>query len=148
VIELVGKLRGTSPVRRRALRHALPAVVLLRVALTVVPFRSAQRLVARSARMPGHRNRSLSEDDLAWAVETASRRVPRATCLTQALALQLLLNREGRPSELRLGVAKRTDGGLEAHAWLESGGRILIGGGSHASRFTPLPELPEPEPQA
>ena len=65
--------------------------------------------------------------------------MPRATCLTQALALRSLLAADGRPSALRLGVARERRG-FEAHAWLESEGRILIGGGD-VQRYTPLPTL-------
>ena len=67
----------------------------------------------------------------------ASRRVPKATCLTQAIALRTLLARDGKESELRIGVAKAEDGRLEAHAWLESDGRIVIGG-RESSRFAVL----------
>jgi hypothetical protein len=69
-------------------------------------------------------------DRIAWAVSLAGRYVPRATCLTQALAMQILLKREGIAVQLHLGVAKDEQGRVTAHAWLEQDGRVLIGGGS------------------
>jgi len=65
---------------------------------------------------------------VAWAVEAASRRIPGATCLTQGMATQVILGRLGQRSELRLGVTRKPDGQLEAHAWVESQGRIVSGG--------------------
>ncbi len=47
-----------------------------------------------------------------------------ATCLRQALVLWFLLRRRGVPADLRIGVRKNVDR-LEAHAWIESDGRIL-----------------------
>jgi len=77
---------------------------------------------------------------LAWAIQTASMGVPRATCLAQALALQVLLRRRGIDCRLRLGVAHDATAGLVAHAWLESEGRVLIGN-QELSRYSPLVEL-------
>jgi Transglutaminase-like superfamily len=126
--------------RRGALLRASVAVVGFRVALSTLPFRWVRSIGERTARpRRGPRGRR-GRDDLSWAVAAASRRVPRATCLTQALALQTLLAREGYESDLHIGVARSGDGGLEAHAWLESDGRIVIGGGG-VERFTPLASL-------
>jgi Transglutaminase-like superfamily len=113
------------------------SVVGYRVALDVLPFRWVHRFAARSGRSAG----PVRVDDYAWAVQAAARRIPRASCLTQALALQSLLARAGESSRLRLGVAK-DDGKFEAHAWLESGGRVVIGG-RDVDRFAQLPLPPQ-----
>jgi hypothetical protein len=82
-----------------------------------------------------------SVERIAWAVGAASRYVPTATCLSQALAAQVLLARHGHPASLRIGVARGAAGRLEAHAWIESRGRIVIGGTADLARYTPLPAL-------
>jgi len=65
---------------------------------------------------------------IAWAVRAASGFIPGASnCLVRALATQTLLGRFGYRSDLRIGVRKAPDGGLAAHAWLESGGTVVIG---------------------
>ncbi|MSR22793.1 MAG: lasso peptide biosynthesis B2 protein [Gemmatimonadetes bacterium] len=69
-------------------------------------------------------------------VARAARVVPGATCLVQALAAEWPIRRGGAAASLRFGVAKG-DGGLDAHAWLESGGRVLLGGDPGA-QFTTL----------
>jgi Transglutaminase-like superfamily len=74
-------------------------------------------------------------------VALASRYVPTATCLAQALAGQTLLAQQGEPAVLRIGVAKNEAGKLEAHAWVESQGRIVIGASLDLCRYTQLPSV-------
>ena len=126
---------------RRRLLHAAIAVAVVRLALSLMPFRWVRARVG--ARKPGLR--APGEDSAsqwAWAVRVASRRIPGASCLTQALALQWLLARAGRSARIHIGVAKLGARGFEAHAWLESGGEILIGGDESLDRFAPILKLP------
>jgi len=82
-----------------------------------------------------------SAEKVIWAVEAAGRRMPRArTCLTQALAAQVLLARRGRPALLHIGVSRKEQEEFEAHAWLESGGEVMIGG-YELERYTSLVTL-------
>ena len=120
----------------------------IRLGLGLLPFQTLRRLLAKVAEASTglqETDRS-SADRIVWAVEAAGRRLPGAgTCLTQALAAQALLARRGHPALLRIGVLKGEEGRLEAHAWLESKGRIVIGG-SELERFTPLVALEGEEP--
>jgi Transglutaminase-like superfamily len=69
-----------------------------------------------------------SVERISWAVRAASRFIPNGSnCLLRALATQSMLGRFGYRSELRIGVRKADDGGIAAHAWLESGGAVVIG---------------------
>ena len=74
---------------------------------------------------------------LVWAVTAASRRIPRSTCLVQAVALHYLLTRAGHASSIHIGVKKPDGRNFEAHAWVELDHEILIGGSPSAS-FTPI----------
>lgn len=59
-------------------------------------------------------------------VGALARRVPwKGACLPAALTLQRLLHAQGVGSELRLGV-RRHAGRIEAHAWLEREGAVLL----------------------
>jgi hypothetical protein len=70
-------------------------------------------------------------------------RMPGAkTCLNQALAAQMLLAQRGYPALLHIGVAKGKEGQFQAHAWVESEGKVVIGG-SGPECFTPLAVLEE-----
>ena len=66
---------------------------------------------------------------IAWAVAAASPLVPGGSnCLLRAIAAGLMLRQYGYDAALIIGVAKPPDGGLAAHAWLESAGEVVIGG--------------------
>ena len=64
-----------------------------------------------------------------WAVAAVNRRLfPSRPCLTQALTARYLLARRGIPSTFRIGVTRGEDQSLQAHAWLEQDGKVIIGG--------------------
>jgi hypothetical protein len=135
-------LRLSAPERQLLIKAAL-LLAAIRLGLGLLPFHTLRHLLAKVAEAPtGFRETDRSSADrIAWAVEAAGRHLPRAgTCLTQALAAQVLLARRGYPALLRIGVVKSEEGRLEAHAWLESRGRIVIGG-SGLERYIPLGAL-------
>jgi len=124
---------------QRLLLAAGAWIVAIRLGLWVLPFSSLRRLLAWSARLPAARLAGQpAPTRVVWAVAAASRCVPRATCLTQALATQLLLARRRHPTLLRIGVAKNDQNRFEAHAWVESDGQVLIGRLHDLPRYTPL----------
>ena len=116
---------------------------LVRVGLWLLPFQTLRRLLAHVTRAhaasPGGEQASMRQ--VVWAVTVASRYVPAATCLTQALATQVLLSRRGHPTSLRIGVGRSEAGEFQAHAWVECQGRVVIGGIKALSRYTPLLSL-------
>ena len=105
-------------------------------ALRLVPYATIARFTARVTGRRGDRAR-LSADECALALRRACRLVPRSRCLPQALAAEYLLRREGHDPRIVFGVARGADGRLDAHAWVQSGARTVIGGET-ASRFRPL----------
>jgi hypothetical protein len=123
--------------------EALLVVGATRLGLWLVPFRALPGRLELFARLAAKAEvTDLSPDRIAWTVGVVSSYIPAATCLTQALAAKVLLGWRGWPSQLRIGVAKGARGQLEAHAWLECQGRILIGGSAESvAHFTALPSL-------
>jgi hypothetical protein len=117
------RLAALTGSERSLLLRALFIVGVARGALWILPVGAARRLVAAAARTP----KDISVERFVWAVKGVSRRVPRATCLTQALAVQALLARAGHKSRVEIGVAKNS-GLFEAHAWVVYGDRVVIGG--------------------
>ena len=68
-----------------------------------------------------------SPADVGWAVNAADGTAPgERICLVRALVAEALLRRRGRETALRFGVDGADD--VAAHAWLESGGEIVVGG--------------------
>ena len=65
---------------------------------------------------------------MSWAVETVGAKPwMQALCLPRALAAQTMLRRRGIASKLCLGVT-REGGALAAHAWVEVGQEMIVGG--------------------
>lgn len=129
----------------------------IRLGLYLLPFQKLRSLLGLLVRVTQafhvhiHRWRkaglsapsSLSPERIAWAAEVASRYLPVATtCLTKALTVQTLLLNQGYPAFIHIGVSKGESGQLEAHAWVESQGKIVIGGNSvELSQYTTFPPL-------
>ena len=110
-------------------------VCAVRVCLWALSLRRTQRII--DFLTPGVPEEDVlsSVEQLSRAVSTASRYVPHATCLTQAVALHFLLKRSGFQSRLRIGVAKN-NGEFESHAWVESQGRVVLG--DIGLQYTPI----------
>jgi hypothetical protein len=86
---------------------------------------------------------SLCAARVGWAVKAAGRGTPGdRLCLVQALAAEVLLGRRGIPADIRIGVVKDEALKLQAHAWVESGGTVIIGG-AKLDRYEPLTSTPK-----
>lgn len=113
---------------QRLLLHALPVVLFVRVGLWLVSMSRLHRMLTSrqcqiSTLTPVQARR------LAWAVTVVANRVPGATCLTRALALQVLLQQRGSHSDIRVGFVSPGRCDMRGHAWLEWQEEVLIGGG-------------------
>lgn len=75
-----------------------------------------------------------------WAVDRARQAVPGTTCLTRALAAGWMLRRRGQSARVVIGVAMAS-GKLEAHAWLELGETVVVGGEAGIERYARLREV-------
>ena len=136
-----------SPAERGLLVAACVRVAVVRMALWVLPSRWIIRYVKRlsadsGARVAGPLRTRVTPGEIVWAVDAASRRFPDASCVTQAVSALLLLRRYGYEARFCVGVARSKDGSLDAHAWLERDGRVLIGRTRHA--FVRLPDMAGP----
>jgi hypothetical protein len=124
---------------RHLLIEATVVLVAIRAALALLSFPALLRLRARLGRKPfqcgasGHP--AISR--VVWAVDVISRLLHLNGCLIRAITVDTMLIRHQRPSQLRIGVVKGADAALEAHAWVESNGEVIVGGGD-LDRFTPL----------
>lgn len=119
------KARQISRAEWKLLFNAAFKVALARGALWIMPLERVRRLVAKH-RAQGAPDESVER--IVWAVSVASRYIPSATCLVQAVAAQTLLTQHGIVAQLHVGVALSDNGQFQAHAWIEHEGRIVIGG--------------------
>ncbi|MBN1607858.1 MAG: lasso peptide biosynthesis B2 protein [Polyangiaceae bacterium] len=122
-----------------ATAEALLVVLGTRIAVGALPTRALSRWVSRAMRANGGRSAEPPPvvARVTQAVRRASLRVPGATCLVQALAGWLMLERRHVPARIDVGVQKQADE-LRAHAWLVVAQRIVLGGEDARARYVTL----------
>ena len=131
---MVRRFLQLSNADRRLLAESALLVLYIRTALWTLPYNTLKTRLRNRFKPASH---YYPCSRIVWAVSAVSKYVPKASCLTQALAAETLLHRHGYPAVIHIGVAKRNTETLEAHAWVESEGRIILGGSGLAG-FTPL----------
>ena len=147
-------MRDSSPSRKPRIRRFLalsvrdkllvlrcvPIVAAVRLGLSLLSYKTIKRWIRFDREVRPAPTEELRR--LAWGIRNAARLVPRASCLTQALAAQFLLARSGYRSQIRVGVVKDAEGRFCAHAWLISDDRVVVGGSRRdLQRYTPLTDL-------
>lgn len=81
---------------------------------------------------PVRRRKSPPDAQIAEVVEAVERSARSSvwpvSCLRQALAVCVLLQRRGFDASLRTGIRQDRAGRIHAHAWIESHGVVVSGG--------------------
>lgn len=135
-------LRASASERRLAL-EAVTTLGRVRLALWMLPYRRVRSLFDPRSRFGpsplSDEERSARISATTLAIRRGARLVPAASCLTQAIATRSMLARRDIASTLRIGVAKSDGASLQAHAWVESGGDVVIGGRPDLARYALLP---------
>lgn len=127
-------LRAVTLGQWRSLLRAAWWLGVVRSSLAVVGYRRTRTWTERTVPRTG---RAAEPLEVGWSVEAIGRRIPGMRCLPRALAAEVILRRAGGDPRLRLGVVRDDRGGIEAHAWVEEAGRIVVGA-QDRDRFTPL----------
>ena len=129
-------------------RHLLvkTAVLLtgIRLGLRFLSFPTLRRILDKISKTSANPAQSYQStlNQVVWAVNVVSKYMPGGVkCLARALATQVLLAQRGYLVQLQIGVAKDEAGQLEAHAWIESQDRVVIGDLKDLGRFTRLATL-------
>ncbi len=138
------KLLQLSKSDRQLLLNTFILLGLVRLGLWLLPFQRLRQLLTKIGRssLQYQQAKQIPLSKIVWAVNLSSRYLPgEVKCLARALTTQVIMTRHGFSPQLRIGVAKGETGKLEAHAWIESQGQIVIGYLRDLSRFTPLPSL-------
>jgi len=133
----IRKFLNLSPGERSLLIRAWILLGIIRLGLELFPFSTLRKLLDRLRPKLGSFKEEFSEEKLVWPVTVVSRYIPKATCLAQALTAQLLLQQAGHQACLHIGIEEAEKGGIKAHAWVESQGKIIIGG-FDLNRYTHL----------
>jgi hypothetical protein len=112
--------------------EAATLLLLIRIAFLLLPFHTIERALARwypRRRAASSRVAPASTAQrVGAAVRAAAQRVPGTTCLSEALAAETMLRARGVTSTRHIGVRAPAAGvPLDAHAWLEAHGAIVVG---------------------
>ena len=133
--------------RRDLILQAFLLLTLSRLALRLVALKTTHRLVRWMAKRIATTKGDKGSDkrQIAWAIGVVGKGpLGGGTCLAQALVAQQMLCCRGYAARVHVGVAKRVDGRLLAHAWVESDGTVIVGGtAAELGRYSRLPSIDE-----
>ncbi|MBF4475236.1 lasso peptide biosynthesis B2 protein [Methanobacterium formicicum] len=102
-------------------------VIRIRIMIWLFPFSTVQNRVQNIARNHNSTTKNkISMSRLRIMVMAASKYVPHATCLVQALAGYILFSKYGYTTSIKIGVLNE-NGEFEAHAWLEHDEKVVLG---------------------
>ena len=118
-------LLAIPAVHRKLLIEAFVLAIAFRAGLRLLPFTAVRRCASRMAGLQS--NNACRTRDVVWAVEAISSRVPGTTCLVEALSVECMLRRRGHAPALKIGVRRRAAMSIDAHAWVECSGAVVIG---------------------
>jgi Transglutaminase-like superfamily len=137
----LSKLFQLKKTDRQVLLESCLLLSSIRLGLWLLPFGKLQKILVKisSSRKvsPG-----LQIKQIITAVNRSSYYSPgNVKCLARALTTEFLLTKYGYCPLLRIGVAKGEQGTLEAHAWVEEQGKIVIGYLQDLDKFTVFSSL-------
>lgn len=130
------KFRRLSAEEKARFLAALMLLPAVRVGLRTLGLRRVQAVLGRRLRPA----RPAMPEDSVWLARRTARLVGVAarytggTCLARSVVLACLLERQGVPAKLRIGV-RNGENGFEAHAWVEAAGVSLDEGPNVGGRY-------------
>lgn len=127
-----------SPEEKVLLAKALVLLPAARLGLRTLGLRRMQTVFALGRRNPA-RHASSGQTPTGRArrsarLVAAAAHFTGGTCLERSLVLACILERQGIPADLRIGV-RSGDRGFEAHSWIEAGGEVLNEGRDVGQRY-------------
>lgn len=126
--DLLGRLYRLTRHERHLLAAAWVGLVVARLGLAVLPFRTLREWAERGP-WPTSQEGLPDPERAAELVEAAARHhLLGTTCLARALVLCRLLRRRGHDARLVVGCA-RPNGRFEAHAWVAYGSQAVAAAG-------------------
>ncbi|MDJ0568225.1 MAG: lasso peptide biosynthesis B2 protein [Pleurocapsa sp. MO_192.B19] len=113
---------------RQLFIQAYVLLMFIRLGLFLLPFQRLKKISVRVSQIVKPVDSQIATRSIAQAINRSSRFCPGTVmCLAKALATNTLMNIYGFPCQLHIGVAKGQDNNLEAHAWVEAEGKVVVG---------------------
>lgn len=126
---------------RQLLLKSFILLGLIRLGLWLLPFGTLRQCLNNRLQLFSQSPKiTFTElDKVSWAIDVSSRYwFGEVKCLAKALTTQILMSSYGYCPQLQIGVAKSKQGNLEAHAWVENEGKVVVGHLPNLSHFIPL----------
>ena len=123
-MSVIRSLRHRSVGDWMRLGEAALLYLLVAGALRTMTYPRFQRSLEQLARFRSRTRSSVTE--ITWAISAVGKRIGRPTCLADAAVAYTMLRRRGHDPRLRIGV-RRGHSVLEAHAWVECNGTVVMG---------------------
>ncbi len=118
--------------------QAFTLMLLVRLGLLLLPFSQLQNLIeqTKSWKFLAFDAQNVTTRAIVLAIHRSAKYGPGTTkCLARALTTGVLMSRYGFPYQIKIGVAKGKNNQLEAHAWVESKGAVIVGDLPDLSRY-------------
>ena len=121
-------------------KNLLEAWILLHISKICILFMPFKKIAGRIGKLHVESSmlpiNSVKINDIEHAVRRASRfTVHTSKCYDKALTGKFMLKRRNLPSTIYFGLSKDGENGLNAHAWVRCGNRIVTGK-SGMAKFT------------
>ena len=140
----LSRFLALSQIEKILLVKAVFFLLVVRIELWVLPFSTLQSLVNKLLLSRSCSDVSIKQ--MIWSVEVASSYLPlMKTCLVKSIAAQILLTQYGYKPNLCIGVRK-DEKMLDAHAWVEINGEVVIGQTDLLTDYVKLPNLQGAKP--
>lgn len=129
----LNKFFGLKASEKLSFFEALSLLCFSKIVILIIPLRKAApyfgKLNRQSRNDINEKERKLSGQVRSSIYRAATVLPWKSVCLDRALAAAIMLNKRNIPNALCLGIKKDlVKGKLEAHAWIECGSEILLGG--------------------
>ncbi|QPC85010.1 lasso peptide biosynthesis B2 protein [Phototrophicus methaneseepsis] len=122
--------RALSPAEKFLLIEAALNQLLVVILIKCLPFRTAWRYLVKEEPPSASAQTTIPMQDIdsiAMVVELTSRKIPTSKCLARSLTMHQMLARRGLVIPIKIGVTHSETGALEAHAWVEYQGEVVLG---------------------
>ena len=140
--KLLGLLkRSRASYGKKLFLQAYLIMSLVRLGLLWLPFNRLQSLVLKSQKLTwlAFAPTQVTTNRIVRSVYRSSKyQRGKPMCLARALTAAVLMNIYGIPHQIKIGVAKGENGQIEAHAWVNSQGRVVVGNLPDLSRYAPM----------
>jgi hypothetical protein len=112
---------------KKLLIKAIFLILLVRFVTFILPFGITKIFLLKSKAVKhGHILNPPSQDKIRWAVDAITNKIPfTKNCLVKSIVIHILFLNSGYESKINFGIMKNNNEKLNAHAWIESEGKIF-----------------------